>query len=112
MNNLIRNKRKLYWAKRDNTVDYEKYLAPIEIYFNYKEISANNVLLTTGASNAGSYLIIKDTVANILPIETGDRIYLNKPTTFDISASNADYTVSSKTTGINFGELILEKMVR
>lgn len=112
MNSLRRNKRPLYWSKRDNEVDYEKYLEPVEVSYNYKEISANNVFLTTGAANSGAYIIIQDTNKALEQLSIGDRIYLEMPTEFNQSASDADYFVSSKTEGVNFGEVILKAMVR
>lgn len=110
MNSLQRNKRVLYWAKRDTTVDYEKYLEPQELRFNYRTISNEAVIESTGSIGT-AHLIIKDVNSKIEPLNVGDRIYLSKPSTFNISASDADYMIASKTIGLDFGELILRAMV-
>lgn len=110
MNSLVRNKRSLYWSKRDTSVDFEKYLPPVLVKLNYRKVSDEAVIESTG--NIGtSHLIVKGINSEIMPYSEGDRFYLNQPTNFDISANGADYTVVSKTIGLDFGELILRALV-
>ena len=110
MNNLVRNKRVIYWSKRDRSVDYEKYLTPVPVRLNYRKVSDEAIIEATG-SIGSSYLIVKGTNAQISPYTEGDRFYLTMPSSFDITANDADYTVVSKTLGLDFGEMTLRAMV-
>ena len=110
MNSLVRNKRVLYWVKRATSVDYEKYEAPIAVRMNYRRVSDEAIISSTG-SVTSSYLIVKGTNAEIAKYKEGDRFYITKPTSFNITANDADYMIVSKTLGLDFGEMTLRAMV-
>ena len=57
----------------------------------------------------GTFFKIPDPKSNIGL--QGDRFYLTMPSSFDITANDADYTVVSKTLGLDFGEMTLRAMV-
>lgn len=112
MQTLKRNKRTLYWCKRDNSVDYEKYLEPIAVHFNYKATSREAEIVTTGEVKE-VYYTIKDINPRIEPINIGDKLYLVKPDNYDFNdiCNDADFIVTNKDSGLDIGELILKSLI-
>ncbi len=110
MNSLKRNKRPLYFCKRDDSKPYESFEEPVKYMFNYRKVS-DEMRLQAFGELSGSFLIIKDRVENISNISVGDRVYLKEPVDYDGDLVNSDYVVSSKSIGLDVGEIMLKSLV-
>ena len=100
MNNLKRNKRKLYLCKRkkvDGRIIYDK---PVEIRLNYQPIESARTqgkLLETGLDYVSTLIVYTNSFIG-KEIHNGDRcyIYVKPPKEYDKTCTTADYYVDGE----------------
>lgn len=112
MNNLRRNKRKLYLCNKYEDDDKYFYRQPIELYENYLPTNSNGELITLGLEYP-MYLKIKTSIREKDLFHPKDRLYVYKqpPEEFDKLCDDADYEVYKEPLQfINEYEVMLKRL--
>lgn len=112
MNNLKRNKRKLYLCNKYEDDDKYFYRQPIELYENYLPTNSNGELITLGLEYP-MYLKIKTSIREKDLFHPKDRLYVYKqpPEEFDELCDDADYEVYKEPLQfINEYEVMLKRL--
>lgn len=112
MNNLKRNKRKLYLCNKYEEDDKYFYRQPIELYENYLPTNSNGELITLGLEYP-MYLKIKTSIREKDLFHPKDRLYVYKqpPEEFDELCDDADYEVYKEPLQfINEYEVMLKRL--
>lgn len=112
MNNLKRNKRKLYLCNKYEDDDKYFYRQPIELYENYLPTNSNGELITLGLEYP-MYLKIKTSIREKDLFHPKDRLYVYKqpPEEFDKLCDDADYEVYKEPLQfINEYEVMLKRL--
>lgn len=112
MNNLRRNKRKLYLCNKYEDGNKYLYREPIELYENYLPTNSNGELITLGLEYP-MYLKIKTSIREKDLFHPKDRLYIYKqpPEVFDELCDDADYEVYKEPLQfINEYEVMLKRL--
>lgn len=112
MNNLKRNKRKLYLCNKYEDNGKYFYRQPIELYENYLPTNSNGELITLGLEYP-MYLKIKTSIREKDLFHPKDRLYVYKqpPEEFDELCDDADYEVYKEPLQfINEYEVMLKRL--